>query len=184
MVRVLGVIGSPRKNGNTHILVSSILEGAAEAGAAVEQLSLADLDIVECDGCHTCWKGKPCCKKDDMAEVYDKIAESDALVFGTPVYWYAPTALMKGFIDRFVYFNCPENRAKIRGKRAAIAVPYEEQGADEADLVVAFFERCLKYLEIELVGEVVVPGVSRRGEIKGRGEKLLEAYELGKRLVR
>ncbi len=183
MVRVLGVIGSPRKNGNTHILVSSILDGAAEEGAAVEQLFLGKLKIRECDGCHTCWKGKRCSKKDDMAQVYDQIAESDVLVFGTPVYWYGPTALMIGFIDRFVYFNCPENRAKIRGKRAAIAVPYEEEGNEAADLVVAFFERCLKYLEIELAGQVLVPGVSRKGEIAGREEKLREAYELGKRLA-
>jgi multimeric flavodoxin WrbA len=184
MKKVLGVIGSPRRKGNTHILVSRILEGATSEGAVVEHLLLRDLKILECDGCHACWKGRRCSKNDDMIGVYSKIAESDALVFGTPVYWYGPTALMKGFIDRFVYFNCPKNREKIKGKRAAIAVPFEEEMDEAAELVVAFFERSLEYLEMELVGKVLVPGVTRRGEIKKRKERLREGYELGKRLVR
>jgi multimeric flavodoxin WrbA len=184
MERVLGVIGSPRRNGNTHILVSRMLEGAADKGAAVEQLFLADLRILECDGCHACWKGKPCSQADDMAGAYARIAASDGLVLGTPVYWYGPTALMKGFIDRFVYFNCPENREQIRGKRVALAVPFEEEGVEAAELVVAFFKKSLQYLEMELVGQVLVPGVSRRGEIRGREDKLREGYELGQRLVR
>jgi hypothetical protein len=110
--KVLGVVGSPRKNGNTHILVSRILEGAEKQGAAAETIFLNDLNIRECNGCHACWRGKRCSKKDDMRDIYPKIIESDVIVFGTPVYWYGPTALMKGFMDRFVYFNCPENRKK------------------------------------------------------------------------
>ena len=184
MKKVLGVVGSPRRKGNTHILVSRILEGATEEGAAVEYLFLKDLKILECDGCHACWKRRRCSKHDDMQGVYSKIMESDALVFGTPVYWYGPTALMKGFIDRFVYFNCPKNREKIRGKRAAIAVPFEEEGDEAAEPVVIFFERTLAYLEMEIVGKVLVPGVTRRGEIKNKEEKLREGYALGKRLVR
>lgn len=184
MKKVLGVVGSPRKKGNTHILVSRIMEGAESAGAETEILSLRKLRIRECDGCHACWKGKKCSKKDDMNHVYPLISDSDAVVFGTPVYWYGPTALMKAFIDRFVYFNCRENRAKIRGKPAAIAVPYEEEGPETAELVVAFFKKSLAYLEMNLVGQVVVPGVGKKGEILQKEEALQRAYELGERLAR
>jgi len=176
-------VGSPRRNGNTHILVSRILEGAKEEGAEVEMLLLADLTIAECDGCHVCWEGKGCSKKDDMNDVYQKIIESDVVVFGTPVYWYGPTALMKGFIDRFVYFNCAANRGKIRGKWAVIAVPFEEENPEAAGLVVAFFEKSLEYLEMKLVGKIVVPGVGGKGEILGKGGRLTECYELGKGLA-
>lgn len=184
MTTVLGIVGSPRRNGNTHILVSRILEGAQTAGAEIELLPLRDLQIRECDGCHTCWKGRPCSKKDDMLGIYAKIIASDVLVFGTPVYWYGPTALMKALIDRFVYFNCEENRAKIRGKAAAIAVPYEEEAPDTADLVVALFERSLAYLEMDLVGQVIVPGVGPRGQVLEKETSLAQAYELGRRLGR
>jgi multimeric flavodoxin WrbA len=180
---VLGVVGSPRKGGNTHLLVAKILDGAASRGAAVEEILLGDLTIQECDGCHVCWQGKECSKKDDMNRLYPRIAEADAIVLGTPVYWYGPTALMKGFIDRFVYFNCGRNRPKVRGKRAAIAIPFEEESPETAEPVVDFFERCLGYLEMELVGCILVPGVTRKGEVSQRADALKEAGRLGRRLA-
>lgn len=182
-MRILGVIGSPRRNGNTDILVSRILEGAEQEGAIVDTIFLDDLSIRECDGCHVCWKGRECSKSDDMNHVYPKIMEADAIVFGTPVYWYGPTALMKGFVDRFVYFNCPENHAGIRGKRAAIAVPYEEEGAEMAGPVVVFFEKSLAYLEMDLVGKVLVPGVGGKGDVLKKPASLAQARVLGERLV-
>jgi multimeric flavodoxin WrbA len=181
---ILGVVGSPRKRGNTHTLVSRILEGAAAEGAIAETLFLGDLDIRECDGCHVCWKGNQCSKKDDMNTIYPKIIKSDVIVFGTPVYWYGPTALMKSFIDRFVYFNCPENRAAIKGKSAVIAVPFEETNLRTADLLVKFFRKSLHFLEMKMIGKILVPGVSGRGDIVKKPGSLEEGYELGRKLAK
>ncbi|MHC4728153.1 MAG: flavodoxin family protein, partial [Planctomycetota bacterium] len=164
--RILAVVGSPRRNGNTHLLVSKIAEGARAKTALVDELFLGDFTIKECDGCHVCWKMEECIKNDDMQAIFRKIIQSDVIIFGTPVYWYGPTALMKGFIDRFVYFNCPKNRVKIRGKSAVIAVPFEEENLDTARPVVEFFQRCLDYLQVNLLGKILVPGVSARGEIR------------------
>lgn len=183
MKKILGIMGSPRKKGNTHILISKILEGAQSEGARGDILFLADLAIRECDGCHRCWKGKECSKDDDMNRLYPNIIESAGIVFGTPVYWYGPTALMKGFIDRFVYFNCPENREKIRGKPAILAVPFEEEDPAAADLVKTFFEKSLQYLEMNLIGTILVPGVSRKGKILEKVDLLEKAYELGRRFA-
>ena len=183
MKSILGVVGSPRRDGNTHVLVSTVLEAAEQQGAAVEPLFLGDLTIAECDGCHACWDGKQCSKDDDMNAVYPKLIESDVIIFGTPVYWYGPTALMKAFVDRLVYFNCPENRAKIRGRSAAVVVPFEEKDPETAAPVVAFFQKCLDYLEMDLVGRLLVPGVTRRGEVLEKSETLREARELGRKLI-
>jgi multimeric flavodoxin WrbA len=180
---VLGIIGSPRRNGNTHVLVSRILDGARNAGARVDTLFLADVTIKECDGCHACWAGKPCSKHDDMSGLFEPIARSDVLVFGTPVYWYGPTAIMKAFIDRFVYFNCPAHRAKIRGHAAALAIPFEDTNPETADLLVKFFEKSLSYLELDLAGQIVVPGVTRKGEVAEKADRMAEAYALGARLA-
>ncbi len=167
MKNILGIIGSPRKNGNTDVMVSHILEGARDRGAHTESIRLADLSILECDGCHACWKaGCACSKKDDMAALYPKIAQSDAIVFGTPVYWYGPTAIMKCFIDRFVYFNCPAHREQVRNKAAVIAIPFEDRTYATADLLVGFFERSLEYLEMPLIDRILAPGVTRRGEVE------------------
>ena len=181
-VRILGVIGSPGKQGNTHLLVSRILDGAREKGAKTEILFLGDVIIRECDGCYVCWKGKQCSKKDDMNKIYPKIIQSDVIVFGTPVYWYGPTALMKCFIDRFVFFNCPKNRAKIKGKSAVVAVPFEEENPKTAHLLVKFFEKSLAYLEMNLIGTIRVPGVSKRGDILAKKNYLEKGYRLGKRI--
>jgi multimeric flavodoxin WrbA len=183
MKKILGIVGSPRRRGNTHLLVERILEGAQAAGAQTEQILLGDLSVRECIGCHACWSGKPCGRDDDMNGLYPKIASADAFVFGTPVYWYGPTALMKCFIDRFVYFNCPSNREKIRGKSAAVAVPFEEENPETAELVMRFFEKSLSYLEMDLVGSVIVPGMARKGQILDQPECLKEGYELGAGMV-
>ena len=184
MKRVLCVVGSPRKNGNTHILVDRILEGAQEEGAAGELLFLGDLNVRECDGCHVCWQGRACSKNDDMNRIYPTLAESDVIVFGTPVYWYGPTALMKGFIDRFVYFGCPQNRAYVRGKPAALAIPFEEEDLEMAAPLVTFFQKSFQYLEMELAGQVLAPGVTARGEVLEHADRLEEARELGRRLAK
>ena len=184
MKKILGVMGSPRRNGNTHILLSRILEGAESEGARGDILLLDDLTVQECNGCHRCWEGKGCSKDDDMKSIYPRIIESDAIVFGTPVYWYGPTALMKGFIDRFVFFNCPENRTKIKGKPVVLAIPFEEEDPEAAALLVLFFEKSLGYLEMNLIGTILVPGVTKKGEIKAKEDKLQEGYDLGRRLAR
>ena len=182
MKKILGVMGSPRKNGNTHVLVSKILEGAREVGASTELLLLADFEIKDCDGCHTCWKGNECSKLDDMNSFFSKILESDVIIFGTPVYWYGPTALIKAFLDRFVYFNSPENRKKIKGISAVIVIPYEEDSLDTAKPLIEMFELSLKYLEIPLIEKIIVPGVTKKGEVAQKEEIMEKCFSLGEKL--
>lgn len=179
MSKILGVMGSPRANGNTHALVSRILGSAGSRGADTELVCLGDLRIRQCDGCHVCWKTGKCAKNDDMQGLYPKLAEADAIVLGTPVYWYGPTAIMKGFIDRLVYFNSPRTRPMIRGRRAALAIPFEDTTRETADLLVRMLEKSLAYLEMPMVGRVVVPGVGELGEVLGKKEALLDCERVG-----
>lgn len=180
MSYVLGVVGSPRRNGNTHVLVREAVRAAAEAGADTETIFLADLDISECNGCHACWRTGVCAQDDDMAKLYPRLAESDAVILGTPVYWYGPTALMKGFIDRLVYFNSPRTRPLIRGTKAAIVVPFEERDPQTAAPVEMFFTKCLQYLEMDFVSRLIVPGVTRKGEVAELPDAMRRAAEIGR----
>ncbi len=182
MKRILGIIGSPRRNGNTDLLVTKVLEAAKLDGADAKAVYLNDLTIKECDGCHVCWKGKPCSKRDDMSDLYPEIIASDVIIFGTPVYWYGPTALMKGLIDRFVYFNSPENRSQIRDKTGVLVIPFEEEDWETAALVVSFFQKSLSYLEMNLIDQLIVPGVSGRGDVLKREAIVTKATELGHKL--
>jgi multimeric flavodoxin WrbA len=182
-VKMLAVMGSPRKGGNTDILVSRIAQGARAGGAEVEIVRLGECSVQECNGCHACWRTGVCSKNDDMRRLYPRIIEAEVIVFGTPVYWYGPTALMKAFIDRFVYFNCPENRPGVRGKKAVVALVLEEDNQATWQPVLDFFNKSLTYLEMTLAETVVVPGVGGRGEITGRPDRLEQAEQLGRTLA-
>ena len=118
-----------------------------------------------------------------MNAIYPKIIASDVVVFGTPVYWYGPTALMKAFIDRFVYFNTPVNREKIRGKTAYIIVPFEEDYQETAKPLVMMFEKSFEYLEMQFDGRLIVPGAGHKGDVLKMPLVLKEAENLGKHLV-
>ena len=179
MKKILGVLGSPRKEGNTHVLISKILEGAKEAGASGEILFLDDLDIKECAGCFSCWKGNECSRKDDMNDLYQKILESDVIIWGTPVYWYGPTALIKAFLDRFFYVTSPNNMPKIKGKSAVLVIPFQEKNLEIATPIVKMFEKSFRYIKMEIVEKLIVPGVFRKGDVLKKQDVLEQAKKIG-----
>ncbi|NIN64209.1 MAG: flavodoxin family protein, partial [Anaerolineae bacterium] len=84
--RMLGFVGSPRRGGNTDILVDEVLRGAEEAGALVEKVTLTKLDIAPCRACDTCRKTGQCAQRDDMPALLEKMYHSQAWVLGTPIY--------------------------------------------------------------------------------------------------
>jgi multimeric flavodoxin WrbA len=182
MKKILGVLGSPRKEGNTHILISKILEGAKGVGATGEIIFLNDLDIKECDGCYSCWKGSDCSKKDDMNDLYPKIFESDVIIWGTPVYWYGPTALIKAFLDRFIYVTSPDNRSKMEGKSAVLVIPFEEKHLEIATPLVEMFEKGFKYMKMEIIESLIVPGVFKKGDVLKKEDVLERAKKIGEKI--
>lgn len=173
--------GSPRKGGNTDILTERVLQGARDAGFEVESIALRSLKIQGCIGCERCWQvdGRPCAIADDMLALYDIIANSDVLLFATPVYWYAPTAIMKAFIDRLVPFNRPQGRPLISGKRAVLVTAYEEEGPAAAEPLVRMFDMSFEYLGLELADKLVVDGVGPKGAVLDKPDALEGAYRIG-----
>lgn len=177
-MKVLGLVGSPRKGGNTDLLVSAVLEGAEKKKHATEKVYLYPLDIGVCVDCRACKKGKlECALKDGMKDLYTKLEEADAIVFGTPLYWYGPSGKMKLLIDRLRPYI---ESKKLKGKRAVLVVPSEE-GADACSHVVGMFNMSCKYLEMDIVG-VLLPRASEKGEVASEPHVLEEAALLGKHL--
>ncbi len=116
-MKVLGIVGSPRKGGNTEILVAEALAAAREAGAETEIFLVADKNISGCDGCHSCGQTKVCKIKDDMQPLYQKMETADAIIFGSPVYFHGVTAQAKAVIDRTFLF------LQTRGLKGKVAAP-------------------------------------------------------------
>ena len=102
-MKVLGISGSPRKNGNTDLLIQTVLQGAQANGLDTQFVSLFDLDIQDCNGCEGCAKSNKCIIKDDMRSIYALMEETDAVILGSPTYFYNVTGIMKNFLDIFVF---------------------------------------------------------------------------------
>ena len=105
MKKVLGIGGSPRKGGNSDILLKQVLKGAREESVVTEVIQLRDYQFQGCIGCGRCRKDKQCTGlQDGMQLIYPKIRESRGLVLISPIYSYNMTALMKSFIERLCCF--------------------------------------------------------------------------------
>ncbi len=100
MVKVMGIVGSPRTKGNTSYLVKKALESAESAGAETELIQLGKMDISPCKACDICKKTGKCSINDDMDSLMEKIVEMDGLIIGSPVYFGNVSAQTKIFMDR------------------------------------------------------------------------------------
>jgi len=105
-MKVLILVGSPRKNGNTAALVTPFTQELTQSGADVETVWLYDREIHPCLACRSCqqdWAAFSCPQTDDVQELFDRVLACDLLVLATPIYaWYC-TPPMKALLDRLVY---------------------------------------------------------------------------------
>jgi multimeric flavodoxin WrbA len=102
-MKAIGIVGSPRPEGNTEILTQHTLQAIAEEGLDTELVRLAGLDIRPCNACMVCRQEERCPIDDDLFPIYTKVKEADAVILASPVYFGSATALLKAFMDRAGY---------------------------------------------------------------------------------
>ena len=194
MKKVLGIGGSPRKGGNSDILLRHILKGAADESAATEEVQLRDYQFQPCTGCERCRKDKECTGlQDGMQLIYPKIREAKGIVLISPIYSYNVTALMKSFIDRlYSFYDFSDGRpghwsSQLAGqeRKAIIAVVGEQATREEGgmDLTLETMRRSITALGYEVVDELPVLGIFHKGKIKKYPQILEQAESLGRRLA-
>ena len=178
--RILGIIGSPRKNGNTEILIDEVLAGAQEAGANTDKIILNDLNISPCQGCNSCSNNGKCKINDDMNLVNDKMKESDVFVMGTPIYYWGPTGQFKAFFDRLL---ATSRQGILKGKKVILTIPL---GGSEpvARHTVGMLTDALNYMNTEIVAKIVSPSTMSLGDVKQKTEKMKLARESGKKVIK
>ena len=181
-MKILGFMGSPRIGGNTDVLLDRALAGAREAGAEVEKIILAQLEISPCDGCDGCEADGECTQADDMVPLYDKIRQADGIILATPIYWWGPTAQMKTFLDRWYAIARDAVVDCLANKRVALIFAFGDDDPSTADPADAMFTRSMSYLNMPIVGRVRA-SAWRRGDIYKSPEKLEEAHELGQTIA-
>lgn len=198
-MKVLGIVGSRRKKGNTSILVQEALKPFREKGIETELLYLGDYNIKSCTGCEGCKDTYKCVIKDDMEKIYQLILESDALILGSPTYFYSVTGDMKTFLDRCYSMEifAEDDRSVwmginevLGGKYALVIAVCEQHNEEDMGYTADIMEKTLQALGYRVVDTLKILGLFKAGEtynheemmkkVKSSGEKLLKTITLRK----
>lgn len=177
-VKVLGIIGSPRKNGNTETIVDNVLAGAKEEGANTDKIILNDLTIGYCQGCNSCSESGQCKINDDMTIINEKMRQNSIFIFGTPIYFWGPTGQFKTFTDRLL---ATSRQGYIKNKKVVLVIPL---GGPEsvARHTIGMITDSVNYLNADIVTQIISPQTMERDDLK---EEVLEkAREIGRELIR
>ena len=174
--KVLILSGSPRKGGNSDLLCDEFLRGAIEAGNRVEKIRVAEKKIGFCSACYYCRQsGGLCAKKDDMADILQRLIDADVIVLASPVYFYSIDAQLKPVIDRTV-----ARWTEIKNKEFYYIVTCADEEKASQETTLACFRGFADCVEGAIEkGVVYGTGVYRPGEIKS-SPAFTEAYNLGK----
>ena len=176
-MKILGLSCSPRRQGNTEILLDVVLQGAKQEGAEVELYSLAGKDIKPCDGCRACGETGECHIKDDMQDLYNKLLAADGIIFGTPIYFYSMAAQAKTVIDRTIALNRPER--SLANKVGGVVVVAGSMGLIDALKDLYFYMVTRQMLPANFVA--AYPGA--KDELRKMERCMNAARDLGRQMV-
>ena len=178
-MKVLGIVGSPRRNGNTEVLVDEVLAGVAEVGISTEKVILTDLQIFPCKACDACRKGGTCVQEDDMADLLVKMGKADVWVLGTPLYWWGPSAQFKAFLDRWY----GANHARFQRRRVILVLPLGGKDSSYARHLIGMMNDIFEYLGMEFFDTILAPGLLERGAALEYPRILAKAHRIGRNAV-
>lgn len=189
---ILGVEGSPRKGGNSHVLLKTILSGVEEARTSFHEVHLRDYEYNPCVGCEKCRKDKICTRfHDGMTLIYPHLQESKGLVLITPVHNYNVTAWVKSFLDRmYCFYDFEDTRPRGwssrlagQGRKAVIAAIAEQTDKKDMGFALEAMRLPLEAHGYEIIEELPVLQLFDRGIISKHPEILERARCAGKKLA-
>ena len=189
-LKVVGIVGSPRKGMNTDTLVTKVLEGALSGGAETEKIYLNDLEIKPCQACDKSPAPEYCFYKDGMEIIYNLLETADALVIGTPAYYGSVSAQLKLLLDRS---NClsemirlPDDRfyfkSRVAKKKKGVFV-WVADSSRNPEHALGMIRLWCNDAKVELVETMIVTNADRGEGARNREDLLRKAFELGSLLV-
>jgi multimeric flavodoxin WrbA len=188
-VRVLGIAGSPRRGGNTDLLLEEFMKGAASQKAETKTIELRALKFETCRHCDGCLKTGQCVIKDDMQDVYPELEQADLIVVASPVQFVGPTAHLKAMIDRCQCLWARKYVLKIpplgdeRERKGFFISVGGTRLKDIFEPSLAIVKTWFHILNIEYAGELLFKGIDEKGAIKKHPDALKQSYKAGQRLV-
>jgi multimeric flavodoxin WrbA len=182
-MKVIGIIASPRKNGNTETLVQEVLSAAAENGSQVESYRLNDLDSSGCQACMYCKTHDRCRQEDELSRLMESMKTADAVVFSSPVYYWQFSSQFRTFIDRLYMFLNPDFTVKLpKGKKAVVIT--SQGGPDEKAFINVFadFDKLLAMYGFTKAGAIHMVAGGNPSTARERKDLMDQARSLGRAL--
>ncbi len=191
MTKIIAICGSPRRNGNTALLLNSAVQGARDAGADVTEVVLRDLNISPCLEIYGCKKTGRCVIKDDFQQIHDQMANAQGMILASPIFFYGLSAHTKAFIDRFQSWWVKKywidkvpfgKRETIRkGLFISAGATSGKRLFDGALLTIHYL---FDALDMALWKSLLYRGLDFEGDVLKFPEFLARSYDSGKALVR
>lgn len=188
-MKVLGLFGSPRRGGNSDLLLEEMLRGAQSREAEIERVLLSDWDISGCRECRKCEIDGNCVVQDQMQKLYPKLLQADCIILASPIFFYGVTAQTKRMVDRCQALwarkyilkrtSVQEKSARRKGWFISVAGSRGEKVFQGAILTVRYF---FDALNVEYAGELTFGRIDSKGAIKKHPTALKEAFEAGRQL--
>jgi len=191
MAEILAIYGSPRRKGNTALLLKKAVEGAREAHANVEEIVLRDLKISPCLEIYGCKETGRCVIQDDFQPLYDKLLKCRGLMLASPIFFYTVSALTKSMMDRcqslwvkrYWIEKTPFGKKEFAKKGLFISV-----GATKGKRLFEGVQLTVRYffdaLDMELWESLLYKDLDFEGDILKHPEYLQEAYQAGMELAK
>lgn len=191
--KITAFCASPRKNGNTDLLIEEALKGARSSGAQTEKIMLQNTKIEYCVGCRKCKDpgfDKICIVKDDMDAVYKKIIDSDSIIIGFPIYTGRESAQLSTFFDRWDgYERYMLTSILKRGRTAMVIGTWGYTHIDTYDhvikTVISIILNLHKVETTEAISACAFEGIlhgldeKRKGVISKYPKELKKAFDAG-----
>jgi len=188
-LRVLGIAGSPRRGGNTDLLLDEVMRGAVSRGAEVKTITLNNLKIAPCQHCDGCLEAGRCRVMDDMQMVYRELEAADRIVLASPIQFMAVTAQMKAMIDRCQALWARKYVLKMpplgnrRGRKGLFISVGGRKVANLFEPALATIRALFNTLDIAYAGDLLFHGVDEKGAITKYPDALHQAFLAGQKLV-
>ena len=189
-MKILGIYGSPRKKGNSEVILDEALKAAAEAGAEVKRVYVKDLKMSGCLECGGCDKTGRCVVKDDMQDVYPLMEEADAIVLAAPIFFYGMPAQAKAIVDRSQamwakrMLNKPreqwKNHESGTGYLIAVGATKGKNLFEGIQLVAKYFYDAM---DMDYDGGLFYRGLEKKDDAGNNPEIMKEAREFGRKIV-
>jgi multimeric flavodoxin WrbA len=185
--KFLAIAGSPRKGGNTDLLLEEAIRASRQAGVDALLLRVSELKLSPCTACGTCWKSGECVQQDDMQTVYTHLLDSHYIAIASPLYFMGVSAQLKALIDRcqalwarryILKKELRNDHVRPKGlfiSTAALNPPQADDKifAGSIQTVKALFH----VLGVEYKGEILCYGLEEKGAIQKHPELLEKVHQ-------